>query len=202
MAKLTFKYATMNSGKSIDLMRTVYNYEEQGFQVLVIKPGKDTKGGLNIESRIGLKRNADIVLKETDEVFSVLKSKLHNIKAIFIDEAQFLTEKQVDDFFLITKTCDIPVICYGLRNNFKMAAFEGSNRLLVIADTLEELKTLCECGEIARFVGRKFNDEFEADGAEVIIDGTKGYEYESLCGKCYLQKVKKIDFNNYQKRLR
>ena len=202
MAKLHFKYASMNSGKSIDLMRTVYNYEENGFKVLVIKPSKDTKGGLNIESRVGLSREVDIVLKHDDEVFEALKGKLDDVESIFIDEAQFLSTKQVDDLFILTKAIDIPIICYGLRNNFKMEAFEGSARLLVVADVLEELQTICNCGKIARFVGRKFNGAFEDDGSEIIIDGTKGYEYEPLCGECYLQKVKKLNLNTYKKNLR
>lgn len=202
MAKLHFKYATMNSGKSIDLMRTVYNYEELGFKVLVIKPKIDTKGDDHIESRVGLSRKVDIMLDSNDEVIEVLSGKLDNVKSIFIDETQFLTTKQIDDLFLVSKVMDIPVICYGLRNNFLMESFEGSKRLLEIADVLEEIQTLCQCGKIARFVGRKKNGEFEKEGPTVVIDGTDNYEYEPLCGDCYLEKVKNVDFNKYVKKLR
>lgn len=202
MAKLHFKYATMNSGKSIDLMRTVYNYEELGFKTLVIKPKIDTKGDDHIESRVGLRRKVDIILDCSDEVISVLAGKLDNVKSIFIDEVQFLTSKQIDDLFLVSKAMDIPVICYGLRNNFLMESFDGSKRLLEIADVLEEIQTLCGCGKIARFVGRKKNGEFETDGPTVVIDGTDCYEYEPLCGDCYLEKVKGIDLNGFQKVLR
>lgn len=202
MAKLHFKYATMNSGKSIDLMRTVYNYEELGFKVLVIKPKVDTKGDDHIESRVGLSRKVDIMLDSDDEVIEVLAGKLDNVKSIFIDEVQFLTSKQIDDLYLVSKAADIPVICYGLRNNFMMEAFDGSKRLLEIADVLEEITTLCSCGKIARFVGRRKNGVFEEEGPTIVIDGTDDYEYEPLCGDCYLEKVKKIDLKKYQKRLR
>jgi len=202
MAKLHFKYATMNSGKSIDLMRTVYNYEELGFKALVIKPKIDTKGDDHIESRVGLSRKVDIMLDMNDEVILSLAGKLDGVKSIFIDEVQFLTPKQIDDLFLVSKAMDIPVICYGLRNNFLMESFEGSKRLLEIADVLEEIQTLCGCGKIARFVGRKKNGQFEKEGPTVVIDGTDNYEYEPLCGDCYLEKVKKIDFNECVKKLR
>lgn len=202
MAKLHFKYATMNSGKSIDLMRTVYNYEELGFKALVIKPKIDTKGDDHIESRVGLSRKVDIMLDSNDEVIEVLSGKLDNVKSIFIDETQFLTTQQIDDLYLVSKAMDIPVICYGLRNNFLMESFEGSKRLLEIADVLEEIQTLCQCGKIARFVGRKKNGKFEKEGPTVVIDGTDNYEYEPLCGDCYLEKVKNVDFNEYVKKLR
>ncbi len=201
MAKLHFKYATMNSGKSIDLIRTVYNYEENGFQVLVMKPEIDTKAGNNIQTRIGLERNVDILIKQKSSILSLLKGKLKKVDAIFIDEVQFLSKKQIDELFTISKVMDIPVICYGLRNNFMMKSFEGSRRLLEIADVLEEFQTLCSCGNIARFVGRKHNGNFQRDGKEVVIDGEAKYEYVPLCGKCYLKEVKKINFDNFFKKL-
>lgn len=199
MAKLHFKYATMNSGKSLDLMRTVYNYEELGFKVFVIKPLVDTKGNDAIESRVGLHRVVDLLLGYNDDVTKVLKGKLENVKVIFIDEAQFLSSKQVDDLFIISKALDISVICYGLRTSFQMKSFEGSNRLLEIADVLEEIQTLCHCGNIARFVGRKLNGKYDINGPTIVIDGTANYEYKPLCGKCYLQEVKKIDLDKILK---
>lgn len=202
MAKLHFKYATMNSGKSLDLIRTVHNYEELGFNVLVIKPLIDTKGADAIESRIGVRRVVDLLLDYNDDVIDCLKGRLDNVAAIFVDEVQFLSAKQIDDLFLLSKAVDIPVICYGLRSNFQMKAFEGSNRLLEISDVLEEIQTLCQCGSIARFVARKLNGEYEDDGPTIVIDGTTDYDYEPLCGKCYLEKVRKIDLDSYQKTLR
>jgi len=194
MAKLIFKYSTMNSGKTIDLIRTVYNYEENNCKVIVMKPLVDVKGGDCIETRIGLKRKVDFLIGFDDSIVGILKNNLSNIKCVFIDEAQFLSEKQVDELFLITKVMDVPIICYGLRNNFKMESFSGSKRLLEIADILEEFKTLCYCGEVARYVGRKVNGDFVLCGDDIVIDGTKNVDYVPLCGKHYLIDVKKVDF--------
>lgn len=193
MAKLNFKYATMNSGKSLDLMRTAYNYEENGYKILVIKPLIDTKGNDCIVSRVGLKRCVDILLSKEQNVYDIILNMSDNIKCILVDEAQFLTSKQVDELFLVSKKLDIDVICYGLRLNFKMEAFEGSKRLLEIAEELEELKTMCRCGNIARYVGRKVNGNYVSDGEEVVIDGTSNIEYVPLCGNCYLEQVMNID---------
>lgn len=193
MAKLHFKYGTMNSGKSIDLMRTAYNYEELGYNVLVLKPIIDTKGMDKLNSRVGMERKVDILIPKNAKILPLVKERLDSLSCILIDEAQFLDKDQIDDLFLITKRYDIPVICYGLRNNFKMEGFEGSIRLLEIADNLEEIKTLCHCGKLARFVGRKVDDKFTLEGAEVLIDGEiKNIKYVPLCGKCYLNEVKKI----------
>lgn len=198
MAKLHFKYGTMNSGKSIDLMRTAHNYEEQGYDVLVMKPIVDTKADNKLSSRVNMERKVDVLIKEEDSILKLLKDKItDNLSCIFIDESQFLKKEQIDELFFITKDLNIPVICYGLRNNFKMEGFEGSNRLLLIAEELEELPTLCKCKEIARYVGRKVDGEFVSDGDEIVIDGScDNVEYVPLCGKCYLEKVKKIKFNN------
>lgn len=194
MSKLHFKYAAMNSGKSLDLMRTAYNFEENGYKVLVIKPMIDTKGEIFIESRVGLRRKVDVLLAPDDNVLDKL-GNLEGIKCILIDEVQFLTIKQIDDLYFITKKYNISVLAYGLRTNFRMESFEGSKRLLEIAEELEEIPTMCRCGEIARYVGRKVNGEFVFDGSEVVIDGAnENVEYVPLCGKCYLQKVKKLSF--------
>ncbi len=202
MAKMHFKHATMNSGKSIDLIRTAHNYEENGYKVLVIKPAVDNKGGDCISSRIGLERKVDYLVLYSDSILDILKDKLNDISCILVDEAQFLSINQVDELFLISKACDIPVICYGLRINFKMESFAGSKRLLEIADVLEELTTLCPCGKIARYVGRRVGDSFVTDGEEIVIDGTFNIEYVPLCGNCYLEKVKKVDLNGVAKMLR
>ena len=197
MAKLHFKYGTMNSGKSIDLMRTAYNYEETGYDVLVMKPKIDNKGKDKLVSRVNMERKVDILIDEDDSILKLIRNKItERLSCIFVDEVQFLKEKQIDELYFITKELDIPVICYGLRNNFKMEGFEGSNRLLVIAEELEELPTLCKCKEIARYVGRKIDNEFVLSGNIVEIDnGSPNMEYVPLCGKCYLEKVKKIEFN-------
>lgn len=197
MAKLHFKYGTMNSGKSTALMQTAHNYEECGYEVLVLKPKVDTKGGDNLVSRLNVERKVDLLIDKDDSILKKVKEKLTSkLSCILIDESQFLEPKQVDELFFITKELDIPVICYGLRNNFQMEAFPGSNRLLLIAEELEELPTLCECKEIARYVGRKVNNEFVLEGNLVEIDGASdNIEYVPLCGTCYLKKVKKLKIN-------
>ena len=201
MAKMHFKYASMNSGKSIDLIRTAHNYEENGYKVLIMKPAVDTKGEDYITSRIGLSRKVDELLLYSDDIIKKLENKLKDISCILIDEAQFLSIKQVDDLFLISKACDIPVICYGLRNNFKMESFAGSKRLLELSDILEGISTLCNCGEIARYVGRKVGNKYVKDGEEIVIDGTENITYVPLCGKCYLERVCKINLKDVKKRL-
>ena len=201
MAKMHFKYASMNSGKSIDLIRTAHNYEENGYKVLIIKPAVDTKAEDNISSRIGAQRKVDILLLYSDNILEALKNKLNDVACILVDESQFLSIKQVEDLFLISKACNIPVICYGLRTNFKMESFAGGKRLLEIADVLEELTTLCSCGEIARYVSRKVGNNFVQDGEEIIIDGTENITYVPLCGKCYLEKVNKIDLESIKNNL-
>ena len=202
MAKLIFKYSTMNSGKTIDLIRTAHNYEENNCKVLVLKPIVDTKGNDKIVTRIGLERKVDILIKEDDSIINILKGKLEDIKCILIDESQFLKQNQIDELFIITKAMDIPVICYGLRNNFKLESFEGSRRLLEISDTLEEFKTLCFCGDVARYAGRKVNGECAVEGEEIVIDGTTDVEYVPLCGKHYLENVTKINLDKIKEDLK
>ena len=201
MAKMHFKYASMNSGKSIDLIRTAHNYEENGYKVLIIKPAIDTKREDKVSSRIGVERKVDILLLYSDNILEVLKNKLKNVSCILVDESQFLSTKQVEDLFLISKACNIPVICYGLRTNFKMESFAGGKRLLEISDVLEELTTLCKCGEIARYVARKVGESYVQDGEEIIIDGTENITYVPLCGRCYLEKVNKIDLESIKEKL-
>ena len=199
MAKLNFKYSTMNAGKTLDLIRTVYNYDENGYKVLVLKPKIDTKGEEYIVSRVGVSRKVDYLIDKEDSIVDLIKEDLGDTKSIFVDEAQFLTKEQIDELFLISKVFDKDVICYGLRLNFKMDAFEGSKRLLEISEELEELKTICHCGNIARYVGRKVNGNYVSDGSEVVIDGTDNVEYIPLCGDCYLKEVKGVDYKKIKK---
>ena len=202
MAKLIFKYSTMNSGKTIDLIRTVHNYEENNCKVLVLKPEIDTKAGTKVQTRIGLERNVDVLIGENDSILELLKGKLDNVKCIFIDESQFLSVLQVDELFIITKAMDIPVICYGLRTDFKLDSFPGSKRLLELSEDLEEFKTLCFCGDVARYAGRKVNGKFVMEGEKIIIDGNKDIEYVPLCGKHYLENVTKIDLEKIKEDLK
>lgn len=193
MAKLIFNYAAMGSGKTIDLLRTVYNYEENGMKVLVLKPNIDTKGGDTIVTRIGLSRKTDYLIAPDSSVIDLLSDCLDKIDCIFIDEAQFLSEKQVIDLFVISNTYDIPVICYGLRTDFRGNLFPGSSKLLGIAEELHEFKTLCSCGEIARYNARRVNGKYIIDGDSVLIDGTSAVEYVPLCANCYTKYVLSLD---------
>lgn len=191
MAKLYFRYGAMGSGKSTVLMQVAHNYEQKGFKVFVIKPEIDTKGDTKLVSRIGITREVDWVLGSNEQVSSKIDILTNNMTCILVDEAQFLTESQVQELWRITKEYNIPVVCYGLKTNFKGKLFEGSKTLLELADSFEELATVCECGTKARFNARKENDNFTADGEEVVIDGSSNIEYIALCGKCYLEKVLK-----------
>lgn len=148
MSKLYFKYGAMNAGKSTIILQTAYNYQERDMNVLLVKPGIDKKGDDKIVSRLGVERKVDIILSE-NELLSNLIDFNKKIHAIIIDEAQFLTKEQVNDLYEITKDKDVPILCYGLRCDFKMEPFEGSARLLELADEISELKTMCECGKKA-----------------------------------------------------
>lgn len=196
MAKLYFRYGAMNSGKSTSLMQVAYNYEERNQKVIVIKSVIDTKGNEYLVSRIGLKRKVDILLNNEDEIFSKGEQfKKDNIACILVDEAQFLNPNQVFDLYKISKIYDIPVICYGLRSDFRTIGFPGSIRLLELADELEELITICRCGKRAKLNARKVNGEFVSEGEQVSIDEVGDVTYESLCGKCYLEKVNNKSVN-------
>jgi len=187
MAKLYFRYGAMNCGKTTVLLQVAHNYEVKGLKVIVIKSSVDKKGGKNIVSRLGIEREVDILLKPYDELHKFVN--LDNIKCILVDEAQFLQPFQVKELWMITKLYDIPVICYGLRTTFKGEFFTGSKPLMELADELEELVTICECGHKAKFNVRKVNGKIVSDGDEVAIDGIDSVTYESMCGKCYINKV-------------
>ena len=189
MAKLYFRYGAMNSGKSTSLMQVAYNYEERGMKIILMKPETDTKGGDKVLSRLGVDRKVDIIVKKEQNIFELLEERLssEDIHCILVDEAQFLKSHHVDELFKIAVMKDVHVICYGLRTDFQMNGFEGSQRLLLIAHSLEEMKTICACGRKAILNGRKINGRFVFEGEQVAIDKTDNVEYESLCGKCYFE---------------
>ena len=147
MSKLYYRYGAMNSGKTTLLLQVAHNYEERDMKVLILKPGIDSKGGNTIVTRIGLKRKVDHLIKEDENLNNYLKKVKNDISCILVDEAQFLNRDQVDELFMFTKLRDVPVICYGLRSDFKTIAFPGSLRLFEVADILEELITICRCGK-------------------------------------------------------
>ena len=184
MAKLYFRYGAMNCGKSTAIIQVAYNYEEKGKKILLVKPSIDTKGAKKVVNRSNLSREVDLLLLPNDLVSKHLNPLL---SAILVDEAQFLTSAQVDDLYKISKLQDIPILCYGLRCDFQMHGFPGAQRLLELADSLEELKTICQCGRKATQNLRKVNGIPTFTGEQVAIDGEKEVTYESVCGKCYLE---------------
>lgn len=190
MSKLYFRYGAMNSGKSTNLMQVAYNYEERGMRVILVKPSTDKKGGDKLSSRLGVERKVDVILGQNDNIFNIienLQKETGKIDCILVDEVQFCKSNQIDQMFKIAVVLDIPVICYGLRTDFKLQGFEGSERLLLIAHSLEELKTICKCGKKAVFNGRKINGNFVFEGEQIAIDLIDNVEYESLCGHCYFK---------------
>ena len=190
MSKLYFRYGAMNSGKSTHLMQVAHNYEERGMRVILIKPSTDKKGGDKLVSRLGVERKVDILCEKKMDIYEEIK-KWQEVKfkidCILVDEVQFMTKEQVDQLFKIAVVLDIPVICYGLRTDFMMEGFEGSTRLLLLAHSIEEMKTICKCGRKAILSGRKINDEFVFEGEQVAIDNIDNVQYESLCGHCYFK---------------
>lgn len=193
MAKLFFRYGAMNCGKSTNLMQVAYNYKERGMTSVVIKPAIDTKGDDQVVSRLGINQKIDLLIMEESDIFKLIKNWLHDkgdIHCLLVDEVQFLKKEQVDQLFNIAIELDVPVIAYGLRTDFKTNGFEGSKRMLLLAHTIEELKTICRCGRKAVFNARKVNGHFVSDGAQVAIDGENKVEYESLCGQCYHKIIK------------
>lgn len=185
MAKLYFKYGAMNSGKTIEVLRTCYNYDERGIKLLLTKPIKDKKGNSKISSRIGIEREVDYLIKPHDDLLKVLN--LSDVDVIIVDEVQFLTAKQIDDLWYISKKKDIVVLCYGLRTDFQMKGFEGSTRLLEIADSISEIKTICSCGKKATNNMRFINNKPTFIGDQIAIDGLYDVTYDSVCGLCYLK---------------
>lgn len=194
MAKLYFRYGAMNSGKSTALLQVAHNYEERGQQVLIAKPAVDTKGDSTIVSRLGVDRRVDFLVTPAEDLRKLAHERandsliipgIKNLSCLLIDEAQFLTRDQVDQAFELAVLDNVPVLCYGIRTDFLTNGFPGSLRLMEMAHSLEELKTICRCGRKAMFNGRKLDGEFIFVGDQVAIDGVE-VSYESLCGVCYL----------------
>lgn len=186
MSKLYFRYGAMGSGKSAALLQVAYNYNEKGMYVILMKPQIDTKAENKISSRIGIERAVDILIPRDSGIIELIPDtkKPH---AIIVDESQFLTSDQVDELYFISKIYDIPVLCYGLRCDFQMKGFEGSTRLLEIADDIEEMKTICKCGNKATQNIRLVNGEPTFEGEQIVIDDHTKVEYKGVCGNCYLQ---------------
>ncbi|WP_434810031.1 thymidine kinase [Microbacterium sp. bgisy189] len=210
MAKLYFRFGAMNSGKSTALLQAAYNYEERGQHILLAKPEIDTKGADQISSRLGVARQVDFLIRPGDDLrvlFGQHRARVKelaeealipesaatgarpDVACLLVDEAQFLTPEQVDDLLRIVVEDDVPVLAYGIRTDFQTRAFPGSARLLELAHSLEELKTICRCGRKALFNARLVGGRFVFDGDQVAIDELSAdrVTYESMCAECYLR---------------
>ena len=147
MAKLYFKYGAMGSSKTAQALITKYNYEENDLNVWLIKPSADTRDGISVlRSRIGLEAECEVISPEADIHARFLGSQVRRCHVIIVDECQFLTEKQIDQLRAIVNEHNIPVMCFGLRTDFQTKLFPGSRRLMEVADTIQEIKTICDCG--------------------------------------------------------
>lgn len=191
MAKLYFKYGTMGSSKSAQALMTKFNYEEKGRCVWLIKPYTDNRGAVTgvVQSRIGISAKAEVISR-TDDLYSNFIIGLHkDTDVIIADECQFFAPEQIDQLRRIVDEHDIPVLCFGLRTDFQTKLFPGSRRLLEIADSITEIKTICSCGKKATVNARlDANGKIITKGDQVFIGGNESYE--AMCHKCWSLRLK------------
>ncbi len=185
MAQLYFRYSTMNAGKTIELIKVAYNYEERGKKVLVMTPAIDDRYGIGkIASRIGVTRDATLIKDNTNILELFLdEEKKGKVNCVLIDECQFLKRHHIEELAEIVDSFDTPVLAYGLKNDFKNDLFEGSYYMLIYADKIEEIKTICWCGRKATMVARVVDGKFVKTGEQIQIGGND--MYVSLCRKHY-----------------
>ena len=199
MAKLYFKYGAMGSSKTAQALITKYNYEENDLQVWLIKPSADTRDGAQIlRSRIGLEAQVEVIPPEVDIYARFLGGRQRRSDVIIVDECQFLTEKQIDQLRTIVDEHNIPVMCFGLRTDFQTRLFPGSRRLMEVADTIQEIKTICDCGAKATVNARISDGYIVTEGAQVVLGGNDSYI--AMCHKCYIRGIrehKKIKLHNH-----
>ena len=189
MAKLYFKYGAMGSSKTAQALITKYNYEENDLQVWLIKPSADTRDGAAIlRSRIGLEAQVEVIAPHVDIYARFLGGKARRSDVIIVDECQFLTEKQIDQLRSIVDEHNIPVICFGLRTDFQTRLFPGSRRLMEVADTIQEIKTICDCGAKATVNARISDGYIVTEGAQVVLGGNDSYI--AMCHKCYIRGIR------------
>ena len=190
MAKLYFFYGAMNSGKTTRILQCDYNYSEKGMHPVIMKPATDTKGNDKIVSRIGSSKKVDYLIKKNENVFDLIVEEFNHVDLILVDEAQFLTTRQVNQLMDIVIDLDIPVMCYGLRTDFKSNGFPGARRLLEIAHELTEIKSICECGKKAMFNVRLIDGKVVTEGESVAIDGEGEVTYTTACSRCFRMKTR------------
>ena len=190
MAKLYFKYGAMGSSKTAQALITKYNYEENDLAVWLLKPSADTRDGENIlRSRIGLEAEVEIVAPQTNLVELFCRERMGRCDVIIVDECQFLTTAQIDELRSLVDEYNIPVMCFGLRTDFQTKLFPGSLRLMEVADTIQEIKTICDCGAKATVNARiDGQGHIVTQGAQVFLGGNDSYI--AMCHKCYIRGIK------------
>ncbi|MBQ8689831.1 MAG: thymidine kinase [Clostridia bacterium] len=190
MAKLYFKYGAMGSSKTAQVLITKFNYEERGMRVWLIKPATDVRDGETVvKSRIGLSATCDAILKD-ESIFDIFTREHSDCDVIIADECQFFTHDQVDQMRRIVDEFDVPVLCFGLRTDFMTRVFPGSLRLFEIADSISEIKTICECGSKAIVNARIDKDgKILTAGKQVLLGGND--RYIAMCHKCWQKKKQK-----------
>ena len=190
MAKLYFKYGAMGSSKTAQALITKFNYEERGMKVWLIKPTIDDRDGRDvIKSRIGLFALSTAIDKG-ESIMERFNEERNDVDVIIADECQFFTKSQIDDLRTIVDDYDIPVLCFGLRTDFLSHLFEGSRRLFEVADSIAEIKTICDCGSKATVNARlDANMNVVTEGSQVMIGGNESYI--AMCHKCWRERIKK-----------
>lgn len=190
MAKLYFKYGAMGSSKTAQALITKFNYEERGMKVWLIKPSIDDRDGRDVtKSRIGLFAYSAAIDKSESIMDKFIPEK-SDVNVIIADECQFFTAEQVDDLRKIVDDYDIPVLCFGLRTDFLSHLFEGSRRLFEVADSIAEIKTICDCGSKATVNARlDANMNVVTEGSQVMIGGNESYI--AMCHKCWRERIRK-----------
>ena len=186
MAKLYFKYGAMGSSKTAQALITKYNYEENDMRVWLIKPATDSRDGVSlVRSRIGLAAEAETMSPQAD-LFALFQAR--NADVVIVDECQFFPPEQIDQLRQIVDVLNIPVLCFGLRTDFQTKLFPGSRRLFELADSIQEIKTICDCGSKATVNARVDGDGYViTEGAQVVLGGNDCYV--AMCHRCWTKAI-------------
>ena len=189
MAKLYFKYGAMGSSKTAQALITKYNYEENDMSVWLIKPSADIRDGAGIlRSRIGLQANCEIMTPDTDVYKLFTLTRKNKCDVVIVDECQFMTPQQIQQLRAIVDDYNVPVICFGLRTDFQTKLFPGSMRLMELADKIQEIKTICDCGAKATVNARISDGYIVTEGAQVVLGGNDCYI--AMCHRCYIRGIR------------
>ena len=187
MAKLYFKYGAMGSSKTAQALITKFNYEERGMDVWLLKPSVDSRDGETLlRSRIGLEATADVVRPEDDIRALYAARGRHDV--VIVDECQFLTPEHIEQLRQLVDEENLPVLCFGLRTDFLTHLFPGSRRLFELADSITEIKTICDCGRKATVNARIVDGKIATEGEQVFLGGNESYV--AMCYKCWKEKIK------------